>query len=132
VPSTSPSTFDLALKSARFAGKSGYRWSQKKRLNLRIGESCKARVGPYEVGGLLGAGGIGRGVPAKDTRLSRDMERAPGCGDGLFERRALTSPNAYYNTQAYLAFSRISRVLHGMVTSAGGNRPTTDALSGGR
>ncbi|MFI5183550.1 MAG: serine/threonine protein kinase, partial [Vicinamibacteria bacterium] len=38
-------------------------------MALRAGE----RLGPYEILGLIGAGGMGEVYRARDTRLSRDV-----------------------------------------------------------
>src|SRR5689334_21583457 len=32
-----------------------------------------SRLGPYEIGDLIGAGGMGEMYPARDTRLARDV-----------------------------------------------------------
>ena len=90
-----------------------------------------ARIGPYEVTGAIGAGGMGEVYRARDTRLGRDVAikilPAAVSGDGdrraRFEREAKTLAALNHPNIAHLHGHRRARWNPGAGHGTGRGRP---------
>jgi serine/threonine protein kinase len=58
-----------------------------------------ARLGPYEILGLLGAGGMGEVYRARDTKLKRDVGLRRG--QGQFAQQRGASPMGVFTLEAF-------------------------------